>query len=119
MKNMTSKPGATRVNNSTLWAVVCVFLAILGAGVALSFSGMESAAIIGLLTGLSAIVGTMVAVLDKLTTVHRINAEQDGKIDIIEERTNGGLEPRIQAAVSAALVDRFGPPPGTDMPEKE
>lgn len=99
------------MNTATLWAAVCVFLAILAAGVALSFSGMDTAAIIGLLTGLVAIVGTMVAVLDKLTTVHRINAEQDEKINVIEERTNGSLEPRIQSAVSAALDERFGPPP--------
>lgn len=97
------------MNNSTLWAAVCVCLAILGAGVALSLSGMDTAAVIGLLTGLGAIVGTLVAGLDKLTTIHRINAEQDEKIEIIEERTNGGLEPRIQSAVEAALADRFGP----------
>ncbi len=104
----TEKPGAFPVNKTTLWAVVTVLIAVLVAGVALALSGMEAAGIIALLTGLATIGGTLVAVLDKVTTVHRINADQDAKIDVIEERTNGGLEPRIQKAVQAALEQRFG-----------
>ena len=97
------------MNHVTLWAGLGVLVAVLVAGVALAVSGMDAAGIIALLTGLATIAGTMVAMLDKLTTVHRINAEQDKKIDVIEERTNGGLEPRIQNAVAAALDDKFGP----------
>ena len=113
--NMTidKEPGELPLNTSTLWATVCVLLAVLVAGVALALSGMETAAIVALLTGLTAIGGTLVAILDKVTTTTRVNVRQDHKLDVIDRRTNGELTGAIAIQINEALNARFGPPPAT------
>lgn len=99
------------MNHTTIWAGVSVLLTVLIAGVVLSYTGMETGAIIALLGGLLALGGVGLANLDKLTNVQRVNVEQDRKLDVIEERTNGGLQREIRANMEAALNERFGPPP--------
>ena len=106
-------PGSSPVNHTTIWAVAAVLVAVIVAAVALSYTGMEAGAILALLSGLLGLGVPLVALLDRVTTVQRVNAIQDRKLDIIEERTNGGLEPRMRSAVDAALSERFGPAPGS------
>lgn len=97
------------MNTSTLWATVAVLALVVTAGVALSFTGMDAAAVVAFLTGLLTVAGGLVALLDRVTTVQRVNAEQTRKLDVLDERTNGGLDRRIKENVNAALTDRFGP----------
>lgn len=111
--NINGEPGAARVNTSTLWAAVCLLVAVIGAGVALALSGMETGAVIALLTGLVGIGGGLVAVLDRMTTVQRINAKQDQKLETIERRVNGELDQRIATAFDEKLTERFGPAPSS------
>lgn len=104
-------PRVIPIDIVTLIAAVSVILAVLATGVALSYSGMKVEAIIALLTGLSAIVGTLVAILSKLATVHRVNAVQDQKLQRIEVQTNGTLQESVRTEIAAALTQRFGPGP--------
>lgn len=99
------------MNTATLWAAVSLLIAVIVAGVALALSGMETGAVIALLAGLVGIGGTVVAILDRITTVHRVNAQQDQKLETIERRVNGELDQRIATAVNDSLTSRFGPGP--------
>lgn len=116
MATMSSNndPGSSPVNHTTIWAVAAVLVAVIVAAVGLSYTGMEAGAILALLSGLLGLGVPLVALLDRVTTVQRVNAIQDRKLDTIEERTNGGLEPRIKSAVGEVLSERFGPPPGSE-----
>lgn len=85
-------------------------LAVLVAGVALKLSGMGAEAIVGLLTALLAVAGGLVGVFNQMTDVKRINAEQDEKIAVITEQTNGVLEGKIKRAVTAAMMEAMNGP---------
>lgn len=85
-------------------------LAVLVAGVALSLSGMSTEGIIGLLTALVAVGGGLVGVFNQMTDVKRINADQDAKIAVITEQTNGVLAGKIKTAVTEALREAMNGP---------
>lgn len=85
-------------------------LAVLVAGVALALSGMSTESIVGLLTALVAVAGGMVGVYNQMTEVKRINADQDEKIAVITEQTNGVLAGKIKAAVTEALREAMNGP---------
>jgi hypothetical protein len=111
---ISKPPASIPVDVVTLIVGASVVVAVLATGVALSYSGMKSEAIVALLTGLSAIVGTLVAILSKLATVHRVNAGQDQRLQKIEVQTNGAIRDTVRAEVRAALDARFGPASGSE-----
>lgn len=104
-------PTVMTIDVLTLIAAACVIVAVLGTGVALSLSGMPVEAIVALLTGMAAICGTLIAILGKLSTVHRVNAVQDQKLQKIETQTNGTLQAVIRDEISKAMSLYFKPEP--------
>lgn len=92
------------MNTATVVAATVMVVALIAAGVALAFAGWESGSIVGFLAGLAGVGGTVVALLDKLVTVQRVNVEQTQQLTTIERRTNGELDARIRAGSEAAAV---------------
>lgn len=103
-------PAVRQVNAMTLWATVALLVAVIASGAAMAVSGMETTAIIGFLTEISIIGGGVVAILDRVTTVHRVNVEQDQKLETVVHQTNGALSSTVETIVNNALDKRFGPP---------
>ena len=100
---MKAKPSQIHVNGVTVIMAGVVLVAVIAAGVALAFAGWDAVQIIGLLGALVGVATPLLALLDRVVSVHRENIEQSQTLDVLDRRTNGELDARItQGAQSAA-----------------
>lgn len=103
MTEQTPQTGPQRGQETTLIAALVLLVCLTGAAVALTFAGMDPAAIVGLLTGITGIGATLIGLLGKLSSLHRETAQQTETIAKIDHQTNGVLTARIKQAVAEVL----------------
>lgn len=103
MTEQTSQTGSQRGQLTTVIAALVLLVCLVGAAVALTFAGMDPAAIVGLLTGIAGIGATLVGLLGKLSSLHQETTQQTASIAKIDHQTNGVLDDRIHKAVSVAI----------------
>lgn len=80
-----------------------LLVCLIGAAVALTYAGMDPAAIVGLLSGIAGVGAPLVGLLGKLTSLHQETVQQSETIAKIDHQTNGVLDARIHRAVSVAI----------------
>lgn len=107
---LPQRPGEIRVSKGTVYATIALIMAGFVACIALAFAGWKAPEIIGLMSGLLGLGGAVIALLEGLTRVLRINVDQSERLDeqseklaTVERQTNGEMTARINEAVTAAL----------------
>lgn len=100
-------PTPVNTQSTMLKVAAVIVLGLLVAGVALSFAGWKVESIIGLLTAVGTIGGSLLVVLPKL-----VNLQND--VAQVSHQTNGALRAHITATVAeqtrAALTEAGLPP---------
>lgn len=99
-------------NGALVWAVVSVFLILIGGAIGLVITGRDIESILYLYTGLVGIAAAVVPLLIQVSKLRDTNEEQSAvleeqnhKLDQITEQTNGILDAKIERIVRSALND--------------
>lgn len=108
MTEQTPQTGPQRGQETTITAALVLLVCLTGAAVALTFAGMDPAAIVGLLTGITGIGATLIGLLGKLSSLHQETAQQTSTLVKIDHQTNGVLTEKIRTAVNDALNTPIG-----------
>lgn len=103
MIDQTPQTDSQRGQLTTIVAALVLLVCLVGAAVALTYAGMDPAAIVGLLTGIAGIGATLVGLLGKLSSLHQETSQQTEVIAKIDHQTNGGLDARIDARADARV----------------
>jgi hypothetical protein len=101
----------------TVAAALVLLACLIGAAVALTYAGMDSAAIVGLLTGVAGVGATLVGLLGGLISLHQETQRQTRTIAKIDHQTNGVLDARIHHAVNRAMNAPIGYVPTERKPK--
>jgi hypothetical protein len=104
----TPQTDSQRGMTDTLKAALVLLVCLVAAAVALTYSGMDPAAIVGLLAGIAGVGATMVGLLGRLASLHQETAQQTQVIQKIDHQTNGVLEERMRRVVDDALNGPIG-----------
>jgi hypothetical protein len=105
MTERTPQTEPPRGQLSTLAAALVLLVCLIGAAVALTFSGLDTARVIGLLSGIAGVGATMVGLLAKVSSLHQETAQQTETLTKIDHQTNGILAAKIKTAVAEALAE--------------
>lgn len=103
MIDQTPQTGPQRGQLTTLVAALVLFVCLVGAAVALTYAGMDPAAIVGLLSGIAGVGVTLVGLLGKLSSLHQETTQQTDRLVKIDHQTNGTLRKIIRDEFHAAM----------------
>lgn len=98
------------VNTVTIVASAALIICLIAAAVALAFARWTAGEIIGLLSAVVGLAAVLLPLLDKAINLHRESGEQTATLRVIDKRTNGELDARIQAGAeqaATAVLRRF------------